>query len=204
MPSPKQRKKPTQERSRKRVEAILDAAGDLFADRGVEATTMEAIAERAGTSIGSVYQYFEDKQGVFLGVAERELERSRQMFTELVLHPDSAQLGWRELLAKVIDGYAAEALRSGRRSVIAHVVLVDDVARAELALHDELIEQTVAVLQRFLPDASETARRVVATTMVDTISGVLVMAARRSESRRAEAVQGLKAMLTAYLDGLIS
>lgn len=56
------RRVPKQERSRRRVEEILDAAANLFLTNGFERTTTNEVAERAGISIGSVYQYFENKE----------------------------------------------------------------------------------------------------------------------------------------------
>lgn len=61
---PVHRRVPQQERSAARVEAVLQAAETLFAEAGYETTTMAAIAEHAGASIGSVYQYFPNKAAV--------------------------------------------------------------------------------------------------------------------------------------------
>lgn len=55
------RKRPRQERSRRTVEAILDAAARVFETVGPNAATTNAIAERAGVSVGSLYQYFPNK-----------------------------------------------------------------------------------------------------------------------------------------------
>jgi AcrR family transcriptional regulator len=57
---------PQQERSERRLAAFLDAAAELFAEAGYEATTMTAIAERSGSSIGALYNYFPDKQAIAL------------------------------------------------------------------------------------------------------------------------------------------
>jgi AcrR family transcriptional regulator len=43
------------------VQALLEAAAEIFAEAGFEAATMTAIAERSGTSIGGLYRYFPDK-----------------------------------------------------------------------------------------------------------------------------------------------
>lgn len=51
-------REPRRERGRQRVESLLNAAASLFAEQGFEATTMTAIARRAGASIGSLYQFF--------------------------------------------------------------------------------------------------------------------------------------------------
>jgi AcrR family transcriptional regulator len=57
---------PQQERSARRLAAFLDAAAELFAEFGYDATTMTAISERSGSSIGALYNYFPDKQAIAL------------------------------------------------------------------------------------------------------------------------------------------
>jgi TetR/AcrR family transcriptional regulator, mexJK operon transcriptional repressor len=53
--------------------AILDAAGALFLERGIMATTMEAVAERASVSKMTVYSHFPDKPALLVAVFERNL-----------------------------------------------------------------------------------------------------------------------------------
>ena len=68
---------PQQERSSRRLAGFLDAAAELFVEVGYEATTMTAIAERSGSSIGALYNYFPDKQAValtLLGQYAQEME----------------------------------------------------------------------------------------------------------------------------------
>ena len=55
---------PQQERSTRRLAGILDAAAEIFAEVGYEAATVTAIAERSGSSIGALYNYFPDKQSI--------------------------------------------------------------------------------------------------------------------------------------------
>jgi AcrR family transcriptional regulator len=68
------RKVPRQERSRLTVEAILDAAARVFERHGYAAGTTNRIAERAGVSIGSLYQYFPNKDAILVALVERHLE----------------------------------------------------------------------------------------------------------------------------------
>ncbi|WP_052628890.1 TetR/AcrR family transcriptional regulator [Rhodopseudomonas palustris] len=65
------RKIPRQARSRATVEVILDATALLLVDEGFEQTTTNRIAERAGVSIGSLYQYFPNREAVVGAVAQR-------------------------------------------------------------------------------------------------------------------------------------
>lgn len=69
------RRVPTQERSRRTVAAILDAAAHVLSERGdVSATTTNHIAEAAGVSIGSLYQYFADRDEILVALYERHLD----------------------------------------------------------------------------------------------------------------------------------
>ncbi len=61
---PSVRKQPRQARSKQTVDAILQAAAELFADLGYAQTTTNKIADRAGVSIGSLYQYFSNKDSL--------------------------------------------------------------------------------------------------------------------------------------------
>ena len=67
------RKQPRQERSSKVVDRILDAALTLTREQGTKTPTTLAIAQRAGLSVGSVYQYFPNKEAILLDLARRWL-----------------------------------------------------------------------------------------------------------------------------------
>jgi AcrR family transcriptional regulator len=73
-PPAAQRRSPRQSRSRATWEAIVEAAAQILERRGPAALNTNAIAERAGVSVGSLYQYFPDKHAVLAAAARRELE----------------------------------------------------------------------------------------------------------------------------------
>nr|MDT0666011.1 helix-turn-helix domain-containing protein [Micromonospora sp. DSM 115978] len=77
------RKRPVQERSRRTVEAILDAAAQLLATNGYQATTTNHVAERAGVSIGSLYQYFPNKDALLVALEDRHLDEVEAALREL-------------------------------------------------------------------------------------------------------------------------
>lgn len=66
------RKHPRQNRSRAKVEGILAAAADIVSGRGLEAVTTNAVAARAGISIGSLYQYFPGKAALLAALIRDE------------------------------------------------------------------------------------------------------------------------------------
>ena len=67
------RKRPTQERARATFDAIVTAAELLLEAQPIEAVSTHAIAERAGVSVGSLYQYFPTKEAVIATALERDV-----------------------------------------------------------------------------------------------------------------------------------
>ena len=104
------RKRPSQARSQVTVEAILDAAAQVFEARGYAAGTTNRIAQRAGVSIGSLYEYFPNKDAIVVALAERELERERQEILELL--EGSKRDGLAGLLQRFVETVVAFHARS--------------------------------------------------------------------------------------------
>src|SRR5579859_384782 len=75
---------PQQKRSSRRLASFLDAAAELFVEVGYEATTMTAIAERSGSSIGALYNYFPDKQAVALTLLGQYAQEIEEQWRPLV------------------------------------------------------------------------------------------------------------------------
>jgi AcrR family transcriptional regulator len=69
------RRQPQQKRGQQRVEKILLAAAEVFADAGFAAATVQQIADRASTAVGSVYQFFPDKLAIFRALFARYKDR---------------------------------------------------------------------------------------------------------------------------------
>jgi AcrR family transcriptional regulator len=68
------RRSPRQQRAQRTVDAVLDSVARLLKRGGVAAVTTNRIAEVAGVSIGSVYQYFPNKQAIFTALLDRHHE----------------------------------------------------------------------------------------------------------------------------------
>jgi AcrR family transcriptional regulator len=69
------RKIPKQERSRLLVESIIDATAIVIAKHGLAAATTARITDEVGISIGSLYQYFDNKEDLYEAVLERIVEK---------------------------------------------------------------------------------------------------------------------------------
>lgn len=91
------RRTPRQYRSRQTVEAVLAAVPLVLKRHGAKSITTNRIAEVAGVSIGSLYQYFPDKRSVFSALHERHVEDVRS-----VLHRHIALYGSSSFNALVV------------------------------------------------------------------------------------------------------
>lgn len=88
MPKPRAdspRKLPTQARARVTVDAILRAAAHILRNQGWDACNTNAVARRAGVSIGSLYQYFPSKDALLAAIAEDHATRGLEILTRAVL-----------------------------------------------------------------------------------------------------------------------
>jgi AcrR family transcriptional regulator len=105
------RRKPSQDRSRDRVERILDATAALLIDTAADKITTAAIAETAGVPIGSVYQYFPNKLAILAELARRVMEEV-DVKTASLIAADFGVLPWDQAIDRAIDatmqGYAEQ------------------------------------------------------------------------------------------------
>src|SRR5262245_2757752 len=76
------RKAPRQPRAQATVEAILAATADLLEKSGYARLTTNHVAQRAGISIGSLYQYFPSKEALCHALAERHYRRHAARYLE--------------------------------------------------------------------------------------------------------------------------
>ena len=112
------RKAATQERATRTIDTILEGAAHILERLGFEGYTTNAIAQRAGVSIGSLYQYFPNKDAITMALIEREASVLVGEIEAAVSVPD-----WREAL----QGMNAAAVRHQmRRPVLAPLLDVEE------------------------------------------------------------------------------
>lgn len=105
------RKKPRQKRSKEMVERLISATADVLAEEGLDHTTTNHIAERAGVSVGSLYQYFPDKEALIEALLERMIGEITRTFNRQLGDMDLGQLTISEL-SRLVMGVGLTALRS--------------------------------------------------------------------------------------------
>ena len=192
---------PAQDRSRERVARILDAAASEFAEHGVEAATIEAIAERARTSVGSIYQFFPNKRALYEAIGDQYLEEVRTLFAALVTE-DAVKAPWRDVVRATIDAFASLHRTSVTfRAVWSNVVYSRRFFDAGQALNRELAERAETVFARLakrkLPPAH---RKLMATVVIETLSALLLLSQDRPRAQSDALVGEAKIIVERYLE----
>lgn len=99
------RRIPSQGRARATYDAILEAAFQILDRDGEKKLTTNLIAERAGVSIGTLYQYFSDRDDILSELGHREAEAMRDRITRIIASsPDHANV--RAIVAALMEGEA--------------------------------------------------------------------------------------------------
>jgi AcrR family transcriptional regulator len=98
------RREPRQQRSRETVEAVLEAVPRVLKRHGANAVTTNRIAEAAGVSIGSLYQYFPDKQAIFTALHDRHVDEVRHVIERTTADCTSASL--EDFTRELVQGLA--------------------------------------------------------------------------------------------------
>lgn len=101
-PVAKIRRSPSGERGQRRRNLILDTAADLLAEGGAEAINTNTLADRAGISVGSVYQYFANKEAILTALGERYMQQLGNN-TVAALQQDVLGLDFATMVDRVID-----------------------------------------------------------------------------------------------------
>ena len=144
---------PIQARSRERVDRILATATEIVGERGSDHLKMSELAQRAGISIGSLYQYFPDKAAVIRALTERISAGSRRCIEEALMPVrTSAELG--EAYGRLIDVYwALFVAEPAMRDIWAGVQADRELMALELAESRACGEILAAAMLRARPDA---------------------------------------------------
>jgi AcrR family transcriptional regulator len=123
MRTQKQRRAPAE-----RPKEILEAALDLFVEKGFAGTRLDDVAERAGLSKAAIYLYFEDKTALFLGVVRLAVISNFSM-VEAMLAAHRGPVG--ELIPRILE-FMASRIEQTPIASIAKVVVSESRAFPEI------------------------------------------------------------------------
>ncbi|MCG8315719.1 MAG: TetR/AcrR family transcriptional regulator [Pseudomonadales bacterium] len=82
------RKQPKQKRSKQLVDSLIEATAQCVVDRGLDNITTHHIAEKAGVSVGSLYQYFDDKDGLMTALIDKLANEITEALRQLPMSED--------------------------------------------------------------------------------------------------------------------
>jgi AcrR family transcriptional regulator len=137
------RKLPRQERAQATVEAILTATTHILTESGYDQFTTNRVAERAGVSIGSLYQYFPNKDALIFALATHHADAMVQLVQHHLTGLDDRPI------AEVIQRIVKAALAAHAVNPQLHRVLNEQVPRSE-TMRQAAEAQMAGMLRSFL------------------------------------------------------
>lgn len=160
----KPRKQARQERSKATQAAIVEAAARLLESQGRGGLTTNAIADRAGVSVGSLYQYFPNKEAI-LATLIRDKRRTLLMQMQQAVQETSAAAPSVALDALLRAGMMHQFIRPALAFELEYVEQRLELATESAALAEDMAQLVLETIQRLQPDAGlQNARDVVAIT----------------------------------------
>lgn len=196
------RKQPRQTRSNQLVATILEAAAQVLAAEGATRFTTARVAERAGVSIGSLYQYFPNKASILFRLQSDEWRQTNDMLRHILEDTTTAPpLRLRALVHAFVRSECEEAAMRIALNDAAPFYRDAPEADAARAAGDRIVE---AFMRDILPDASQATRDRAGDLILTTMSEV---GRRFSETPRTAAdidtqADAMADMFVAYIASL--
>jgi AcrR family transcriptional regulator len=196
------RKQPQQARSTELVAAILEAAVQVLTKEGAQRFTTARVAEKAGVSVGSVYQYFPNKAAILFRLQSDEWRQTSELLhgiLEDVRRPPLERL--RTLVHAFIRSECDEAAVRVALDDAAPLYRDAPEARAAMASGERIVQ---VFMREALPRASAATRALAADLITTTFSAVgkQFSEARRTPTEIKGYADAMADMFCAYLRGL--
>lgn len=191
------RKQPSQSRSKATVGAILEAATRILSEEGWTGFNTNKVAEAAGVSIGSFYQYFPSKLSLVEAIRHRHIEDCLAVMERLA---EGGQPLTQFAEGLVRDLIAVHSIHPGL-----HRVLLDDAPSAEAfrnpqdAFEVAYLANYAKAVGHYRSGKAAAPNEVVAGILSDAIDGVIHNAARRGTLQNPEVAAELVRLVTSYL-----
>jgi AcrR family transcriptional regulator len=190
------RRRAKQERSQETIAVVLEAAARVLRREGYARATTNRIARAAGVSVGTIYQYFADKDAIFDALIHREIEGVLDLLTHAA--PDPQQP-----LGDVLRGLLTAAVRSQPDGP----VLYRSLEHVPNALFRRRLDEARERVIDFIRELLAARRRELHVRDLDVAAFVVVTATEgvamsaTSEFLREHGVEEIATLLTRYLTG---
>lgn len=195
------KRQPTQERSQQRRERILRVTGELLNEIDYAAINVAAIAARAETSVGSIYQYFPNKDAVLHALAERYLEDMHE--TMAFVFRDASTLTVEEQVDRVmawLNDYSES--HPGIHHVLKSDWVSGDIKAAVDSMHVALKDAVSSTIASFAPRLSDERRKICAEVILSITDGLMPRMALATGIERTQIAEEMKRAMISYLKDL--
>ncbi|NJO96924.1 MAG: TetR/AcrR family transcriptional regulator [Pleurocapsa sp. CRU_1_2] len=193
------RRQPQQKRSQERVERILDAAAIVFDEVGFEAATTHAIASRAKTAVGSLYQFFPDKLAIFNALELRHVERVHIMWDKL-FRPEIIQLPFADFIHALVTQVGQLFEQPTSRIVFIQFFVSPTIFRnIDSSFTQEAIKFMAQLLKARNPQLPVQRSLILAEICVNATNALILLALRSNQTHYQEITTEIEALLRAYL-----
>jgi AcrR family transcriptional regulator len=189
------RRVPQQQRGARRVAEVLESAAAVIAEAGYEAATMTQIAERAGASIGAVYQYFPNKEAIV-----------RALRTQ---YGDEMEARW-SLLDSEVSGLTVKEMANCLIDVMvqymeerpAYIPLLSAPLqfKRDEAARNRLRERFAELFRRKNPSLSKETAFSIANVTLQVVKALNPLYADAKPKERQELIREFKLVVIAYLE----
>lgn len=187
-----------QARGERRIEQILDAATRVFGNVGYSRATTNAIAAEAGISVGSLYQFFDNKEQI-ADALERRYADQLSATRAAALRSEGAD-PFEQRVAQLVDAVVAFSCDTpGFQALFTERPYSPSVAHAAHSHHEAIVGQLDAILVDRSPTLAKADRARITQVATQICRAVMPSIVAAEGAERGRLVAELKAALTAYL-----
>ena len=199
------RRVPKQSRSQERYDAILDTAANLFIEKSFTLSTTNEIARRADMSIGSLYQYFHNKEAIADALTERYVEVLSETTTRVVAENPQHRPTVAASVDSLVDPILAfHAEHPAFRTLWLESDVSPELRSSMRGMDDALVRHITALMEARLPTLThERAHMMLITMQLAVKSLIAALGHSQNDVFKASVVAETKRMLTAYIEDVI-
>lgn len=191
------RKRPTQERSKRKFDALLASSRELLVEVGFESFTCEEVAARAEVPIGTLYQFFANKYVIVCELNRQDLVAVSKELADF--NGEIPSLDWVRHMNQLVDHMANLWVSDPSRREVWLAMQSTPSTRATGAIHEKEFAGVIAMMLRPLaPRTPRKRRTMMAEVLVHVVYSMLNFSVQEGQSH-ADAVAELKRLMIAYL-----
>ncbi|ENU42397.1 TetR/AcrR family transcriptional regulator [Acinetobacter seifertii] len=195
----KPRKSPVQARSTATIEVLHEATIQVLLKEGIVKCNTTRIAERAGVSVGSIYQYYPNRDSLLAAVLQRHLDSVAEKIEELCLKYEKTSI--KTLISALVDEIILAKLSNPEESKALYAISGE---RGGLDLSKRMNDRMLAAISNLLESASDIEfddSQIIAEFVLGAIMGLIRRVLENQVTDKVEQVleSHLKLMVVAYL-----